>query len=154
MSIVGVQIEFTVPTIESFKRVYDYQIRTINIDYSIDGGDNWYPFKEIPTPSGSDSIPFSTVETPVTLMTYTIDGGTVVHPIVYNETVFTLKFKFEMFSNNVAFEAEVGGERVHVIERTSSSTYAFGTSDPLYSLDPDGFPTNIVIRVNDNDVYL
>jgi hypothetical protein len=151
MSIIGIQIEFAVPTVESFKRVYDYQIRTINIDYSIDGGDNWYPFKEILTPSGSDSIPFSTVETPMMLLTYTLNGGTVVHPNVYSDSVFSLKFSFEMFSNNAAFDAE-GGERVYVIERRSSSTYVFGTSDPFNSLDPDGFPTRIVIDVSDNDV--
>ena len=122
MSILGVQINFTVPKVESFKRLYDYKIRAIYVDYSVNGGIDWYPFKEILSPSDSDFINFSTVETPVSLITYTLNEGTVVHPTLYDDSLFTLKFKFELFSTNSAFEEE--GERVHVVELTNTYTYA------------------------------
>lgn len=150
MSVAGAQLEFKVPLASTFKRLYDYKIRKIHPFYSVDDGVSWYPFKEILTPSGSDAIPFSTVETPVTLTTYTDSTNPeIAHPPLHSETQFRLKFVLQIFSN----DARLQEERIHEITKTNSAMYSFDASDPVYLVDEDGFPSSIAIIIDDMDVY-
>lgn len=150
MSVAGAQLEFTVPLASAFKRLYDYKIRRIRPFYSVDNGVNWYPFKEVLTPSESDSIPFSTVETPVTLITYSDNTNPeIVHPALHSETQFRLKFVLQIFSNDPRLQEE----RIHEITKTNNTVYSFDASDPVYLVDEDGFPSSISIIIDDMDVY-
>ena len=150
MGIAGVQLEFNVPLVSAFKRLYDYKIRKIHPFYSVDDGVSWYPFKEVLTPSGSDSIPFSTTETPVTLITYTDNtNAEIVHPTLYNETQFRLKFVLQVFSN----DPRLPQERIHEMTKINNTVYGFDASDPVYLVDEDGFPSSISIIIDDMDVY-
>lgn len=150
MSVAGAQLEFKVPLASAFKRLYDYKIRKIRPFYSVDDGVSWYPFKELLAPSGADAIPFSTVETPVTLITYTDSTNPeVAHPTLDSETQFRLRFVLQIFSN----DARLQEERIHEITKTNDAVYGFDASDPVYLVDEEGFPSSIAIVIDDMDVY-
>ena len=155
MSVTGAQIEFKAPEKTDFKRVYDYQIRKISLNYSIDDGLSWYPCRPIVPVSGEDSIAFSTQDYPIELITYTTEDATDFHPALKLEDTFKLEFEFEMFSKNDVFKDNQNGERVYHVRKRNSNTYSLSEpANPIYRIDPEtGFPVNISIVIGGFDVY-
>lgn len=158
MSIGSIQIIFSAPRESDFKRVYDYGIRRIGIKYSVDNGDNWYDFKDIDGPlDETGKIAFSSEGNINQLITFTNESAD--HPgDLTLDSTFILKFSFDMFSKNSAFDTDAypEKERTHTITMVTAGSetnpYTFGSDELVFPIS-DGFPSSISINVTNNDVY-
>lgn len=151
MATIGLQLTFVCPESAAFRRLYDYKIRKINSNYSLDNGTSWHSFRVLEPISTNDSIPFG-----ATLITYsqkTTDGF---HPIITPDNdIFKLKFDFEFFSNNSAFTET----QVHTVSWENTGSYQISLSEgenvyEIYHLDPvTNYPSDVAVVLRDVDVH-
>lgn len=147
MSTTGLQLSFVCPEKNSFRRLYDYKIRKIKSDYSLDNGITWYPFRVLEPISTTDSIPFGS-----TLITYSETTNQSLHPTITPESdIFKLKFDFEFFSNN--------NTQVYNISWENTGSYQIKKSElenayEIYHLDPVSlYPLDISVDLSDVDIH-
>jgi hypothetical protein len=151
MATTGLQLSFVCPESSAFRRLYDYKIRKINSNYSLDNGATWHPFRVLEPISTTDSIPFG-----ATLTTYSQKTSDGFHPVITPANdIFKLKFDFEFFSNNSAFTET----KVHNLSWENTGSYQIQLSEgenvyEIYHLDSvTNYPSDVSVVLEDVDVH-